>query len=138
VFVHTVTLLSQVLDRSGTPPLGGTVLTPKTGGSKVVDMSPVATPERISDFFLRLADDPALLDEHLHDPRATMAAAGLTPGQIDTVLRGDVDGLRQAVEEEIGADPARRHVVVTPRMTVHTPSPDDPEPPPPPPEPERR
>lgn len=94
-------------------------------------MSPVATPERLSDFFLRLADDPARLDEHTRDPRATMAAAGLTAEQIDTVLTGDVDRVREAVEAEVAADPVRRHVVVTPRMTLHTPTP-----PPEPPEPE--
>jgi hypothetical protein len=105
-------------------------------------MSPIQSSQRISDFFLRLADDPALLDAHAGDPRATMAAAGLTAEQIETVVQGGVLRVRETVEAEVAGDPLRRHLVVTPRMTVHTPTPDDDEPnppqPPPQPEPERR
>jgi hypothetical protein len=95
-------------------------------------MSQVANPPRLSDFFLRLADERALLDEHTRDPAPTMAAAGLTVEQIDTVLAGDVDRVREALEAEVTADPSRKHVVVTPRMTLHTPKPGPPDPPDPP------
>jgi hypothetical protein len=98
-------------------------------------VSQVVSPPRISDFFLRLADDPALLAEHGRDPRRTMTSAGLTRGQIEAVLNGDLDHVRQAVEAEVAADPLRRHVVVMPRMTTHTPKPPEPgepEPEPPP------
>lgn len=101
-------------------------------------MSRVAAPARISDFFLRLADEPALLAEHEHNPRRAMTGAGLTPGQIDTVLDGDVELVRQAVETEVAADPLRRHLVVVPRMTTLTPKPEpEPEPEPEPPHPQR-
>jgi hypothetical protein len=98
-------------------------------------MSQVVSPPRISDFFLRLADDPVLLAEHGRDPRRTMTSAGLTRGQIEAVLNGDLDHVRHAVEAEVAADPLRRHVVVMPRMTTHTPTPPEPgepEPEPPP------
>jgi hypothetical protein len=101
-------------------------------------MSQVVARPRISDFFLRLADDPALLAEHGRNPRRTMTSAGLTRGQIEAVLNGNLDRVRQTVEAEVAADPLRRHVVVMPRMTTHTPTPpepdepepDEPEPPP--------
>ena len=104
-------------------------------------MNPVQTPTRLADYFLRLADDAALMADQQRNPRATMAAAGLTEEQITRLLAGGIEGVRQAVESEIATDPLRRHVVTSPRMTVHTPTPDDGEPsppePPPQPEPER-
>lgn len=104
-------------------------------------MSPTATEPRLSDLFLRLAEEPALLDEHERDPRLSLTKAGFTDGQIASVLAGGIERVRQSIENEVAADPLRRHLVVTPRMTVHTPTPDDDEPsppqPPPQPEPER-
>ncbi len=110
-------------------------------GSKVAGTSPILLQPRLSDFFLRLADDPALLVEHERDPRRSLAAAGFTDEQITSLLDGGIEGVRQAVATDVEADPLRRHLVVAPRMTVHTPTPDDDEPPsptpPPQPDPER-
>src|SRR5437879_2359238 len=47
--------------------------------------------ERITDMFLRLAEDPALLSEFARDPRVALEASGLTDTQVATVLTGDAD-----------------------------------------------
>jgi hypothetical protein len=40
-------------------------------------MTTVAPEPRLSDFFLRLADKPSLLEAYERDPRTTLATAGL-------------------------------------------------------------
>jgi hypothetical protein len=93
-------------------------------------MTTVAPEPRLSDFFLRLADDPSLLDAYERDPRTTLAAAGLPDAQIDAVLAGP-DAVRTALETELTRDPALRRLIVTPRMTTEgpdEPEPDEPEP----------
>jgi hypothetical protein len=97
--------------------------------------------ERITDMFLRLAEDPALLSEFARDPRVALEAAGLTDTQVATVLTGDADTVRTAVADEVARDPVRRQILVAPRMTIYKPEPDsEPEPEPEPdsePEPEQ-
>ena len=101
-------------------------------------MGGVTSESRLSDFFLRLADDPALLGAYERDPRAALGAAGLRNAQVDAVLEGGHQSVREALEAELSADPLRRRLVTAPRMTAHTPvpEPDGPEPEPEPPEPE--
>lgn len=101
--------------------------------------------ERITDLFLRLAEDSALLSEFVRDPRVALEASGLNESQIETVLTGDADTVRAAVADEVVRDPVRRHIRVAPRMIVYPepePGPEpDPEPDPEPepePEPEER
>jgi hypothetical protein len=76
----------------------------------------------LSDFFVGLANDPAQLDAYERDPRAALLAAGLRNAQIDAVLRGGPERVREALEAELAADPLRRRLVTTPRMTAHTPT----------------
>lgn len=101
-------------------------------------MVPVAPAPRISDFFLRLGDDPDLLAEYGRDPGRTLAAHGLTAEQVEIVLAGDVQTVRRVVESEFATDPLRRRLVQTPRMVVHMePEPEaEPKPKPEPAEPE--
>jgi hypothetical protein len=117
--------------------VGAGLLTRARRGSMVAAeaMAATATTTRVSDFYLRLGDEPELLAEHIRDPEGTMAAAGLSSVQFRTVLAGDLEGVRSAVDEEFAADPVRRRQIVTPRMVIHTPQP-EPEPEPEPPEPE--
>ena len=79
-------------------------------------MTAVAPEPRLSDFFLRLADDPSLLERYERDPEAALAAAGMTHAQIDAVVRGGSDAVRSALETELAAEPALRRLVTAPRM----------------------
>jgi len=88
-------------------------------------MTAVAPEPRLSDFFLRLADDPSLLEAYERDPQTALAAAGLDT-QIDAVLGGP-DAVRAALETELASDPALRRLITTPRMSTE--GPEDPEPP---------
>jgi len=109
-------------------------------------MTSAATRERVSDLFLRLSDDPGLLADYCRDPEATMAGAGLSAEQIDTLLTGEPGRVRGLVDAEFAADLERRRLIVTPRMIIMTApdegedeeeGPEEPEPSPPEPEPER-
>ena len=55
-------------------------------------MTAVAPEPRLSDFYLRLADDPSLLEQYERDPEVALAAAGMTDAQIDAVLDGSERG----------------------------------------------
>jgi hypothetical protein len=105
-------------------------------------MTPGTTTSRVSDFFLRLSDDSSLLAEYGRDPKATMAAAGLSRKQIETVLAGTPQSVRDLIDAEFAADPARRRLIITPRMIImeepeEPEEPEKPEPERPEPEPER-
>jgi hypothetical protein len=92
-------------------------------------MTAVAPEPRLSDFFLRLADNPSLLDAYERDPQTTLATAGLGD-QIDAVLGGP-DAVRSALETELTRDPALRRLITEPRMSTEggdEPEPDEPEP----------
>ena len=78
-------------------------------------MTAVAPELRLSDFFLRLSDDPSLLEEYERDPQAALAAAGMTDAQIDAVLGGSA-AVRSALEDELAGEPALRRLVTAPRM----------------------
>ena len=103
-------------------------------------MSRTASPLRVSDFLLRLADEPALLDAHRRDPRSTLQAAGFADDVVASFLSGP-EGVAAIVNRELAADPQHRRLIVLPRMTLETtPAPDEPgpppQPPPPPPQPQ--
>jgi hypothetical protein len=78
-------------------------------------MTAVAPELRLSDFFLRLSDDPTLLEEYERDPAAALAAAGMSGAQIDAVLGGS-DAVCSALEAELAGEPALRRLVTAPRM----------------------
>ena len=80
-------------------------------------MTSVAPERRLSDFFLRLADHPSLLEAYERDPQTTLATAGLGDVQIDAVLGGP-DAVRSAVETELTNDPALRRLITAPRMST--------------------
>jgi hypothetical protein len=84
--------------------------------------------ERITDLFLRLAEDPALLSEFARDPQVALEASGLNESQVATVLTGDADTVRAAVADEVARDPFRRHIRVAPRMIVYPEPEPEPEP----------
>jgi hypothetical protein len=91
-------------------------------------MTTATSPTTVSDFLLRLSDDPELLVSQTHDPRATMASAGLSDEQIEAYLAGPAR-LRDSLDSELDRDPIRRRLVIRPRMTLHTPTPEpEPEP----------
>ncbi len=96
-------------------------------------MTAVAPEPRLSDFFLRLADDPSLLEAYERDPQTALAAAGLGKAQIDAVVGGP-DAVRSALETELTRNPALRRLITTPRMSTE--GPEDPEPEPDEPEPD--
>ena len=90
-------------------------------------MTSVAPERRLSDFFLRLADDPSMLEAYGRDPQATLTTAGLGDAQIDAVLGGP-NAVRSAVETELTNDPALRRLITVPRMSTEGPDePDDPD-----------
>jgi hypothetical protein len=79
-------------------------------------MSPVAEAKRITDFYLVLGDDQALLADYLRDPSAVLERSGLDDDAIATLLAGDPDAVRTAVSVEIASDPLRQRHAVRPRM----------------------
>jgi hypothetical protein len=96
-------------------------------------MSSVASEPRLSDFFLRLADDPSLLEAYERDPQATLSTAGLGDASIDAVSGGP-GAVRSALETELAREPALRRLITAPRMSTQ--GPEDPDEPPEPDEPD--
>ena len=90
-------------------------------------VSPVAEAKRITDFFVLLGEDQSLLTEFDRDPKSLLQASGLDDNAITTVLAGDSDAVRAAIEDEVARDPSRRRLVVAPRMMIFM-KPDEPEP----------
>lgn len=76
-------------------------------------MTSVAPEPRLSEFFLRLADDPSLLETYERDPQTALAAAGLGNAQIEAVLSGS-----EAVRSELAREPGLRRLVIEPRMST--------------------
>ena len=88
---------------------------------------PTASAPRLTDFYLRLADDPLLLEAYERDPRRVLADAGLAAAEIDAVLAGP-ERARAALDAEVSSDPELRRLFRTPRMTTmgpDRPRPDD-------------
>ena len=76
---------------------------------------PTASAPRLTDFYLRLADDPFLLEAYERDPRRALADAGLAATEIDAVLESP-DRVRAALDAEVSSYPDLRRLVVSPRM----------------------
>jgi hypothetical protein len=84
---------------------------------------PTASAPRLTEFYLRLADDPSLLEAYEQDPRRALADAGLATAEIDAVLESP-DRARAALDAELSCDPDLRRLVATPRMTTQKPDDD--------------
>jgi len=61
---------------------------------------------RLSEFFGRLAEDPALYNDYLTDPVATMRAAAIPEELISAVMQGNVKKLNKLFAQDSG------HVVI--------------------------
>jgi hypothetical protein len=85
---------------------------------------PTASATRLTEFYLRLADDPLLLEAYERDPRRVLADAGLAVAEIDAVLASP-DRARAALDAEVSSDPDLRRLFRTPRMTTMGPDDDD-------------
>jgi hypothetical protein len=85
---------------------------------------PTASAPRLTEFYLRLADDPSLLAAYERDPRRALADAGLATAEIDAVLASPARA-RAALDAEVSSDPDLRRLFRTPRMTTMGPDDDD-------------
>jgi hypothetical protein len=74
--------------------------------------------ERITDFFLRLGSDESLLADYTRDPRHGLESARLDQRSTATLLAGDLDTVRSAVEAEVARDTRLRRIVTAPRMMI--------------------
>ena len=84
---------------------------------------PTASAPRLTEFYLRLADDTSLLEAYERDPRGTLADAGFAAAEIDAILESP-DRARAALDAELSSDPDLRRLVATPRMTAQKPDDD--------------
>ena len=57
----------------------------------------------LAEFFARLADDPALYNDYITDPVATMRAAGIPEDLIAAVLQGNLRKLNKLFASEDAA-----------------------------------
>jgi hypothetical protein len=85
---------------------------------------PTASAPRLTELYLRLADDPSLLEAYERDPRRALADAGFASAEIDAVLESP-ERIRAALDAEVASHPDFRRLVVNPRMKTMTPEPDD-------------
>ena len=76
---------------------------------------PTASPPRLSELYLRLADDPSLLEAYERDPRGALADAGFAAAEIEAVLESP-ERARAALDAEVSSHPDLRRLVVSPRM----------------------
>ena len=78
---------------------------------------PTASAPRLTEFYLRLADDPLLLGAYERDPRRALADAGLAAADIDAVLASP-ERARTVLDAEVSSDPDLHRLFRTPRMTT--------------------
>jgi hypothetical protein len=76
---------------------------------------PTASAPRLTDLYLRLADDPSLLEAYERDPRRALADAGFASAEIEAVLESP-ERVRAALDAEVSSHPDLRRLVVSPRM----------------------
>ena len=76
---------------------------------------PTASAPRLTDLYLRLADDPSLLEAYERDPRGALADAGFASAEIEAVLESP-ERVRAALDAEVSSHPDLRRLVVSPRM----------------------
>ena len=62
-------------------------------------MSTVA-PSPVTDFYVRLGEDEALLEEFERDPQASLEGAGFSADALAVLLEGDLDTIRATVRDE--------------------------------------
>jgi hypothetical protein len=77
-------------------------------------MSTASAP-RLTELYLRLADDPSLLEAYERDPRGALADAGFAAAEIEAVLESP-ERARAALDAEVSSHPDLRRLVVSPRM----------------------
>ena len=77
-------------------------------------MSTASAP-RLTELYLRLADDPSLLEAYERDPRRALADAGFAAAEIEAVLESP-ERARAALDAEVSSHPDLRRLVVSPRM----------------------
>ena len=77
-------------------------------------MSTASAP-RLTELYLRLADDPSLLEAYERDPRRALADAGFASAEIEAVLESP-ERVRAALDAEVSSHPDLRRLVVSPRM----------------------
>ena len=82
-------------------------------------MSTASAP-RLTELYLRLADDPSLLEAYERDPRGALADAGFAVAEIDAILESP-DRARAALDAELSSDPDLRRFVSGPRPATHGP-----------------
>jgi hypothetical protein len=83
-------------------------------------MTQTAQKTGLTEFFLRLGEDRALLTEFERDAQRALVEAGLDGDQIAAVLHGGHKDVRLALEAELTRDPVWRHVLTPTRMTKPT------------------
>jgi hypothetical protein len=83
-------------------------------------MTQTAEKAGLTDFFLRLGEDPARLTAFERDPERELLAAGLAEDQIAAVLHGGHQDVRLALETELTRDPVWSRVLTPMRMTKPT------------------
>ena len=86
-------------------------------------MSTASAP-RLTDLYLRLADDPSLLEAYERDPRGALADAGFAAAEIEAVLESP-GRARAALDAEVSSHPDLRRLVVSPRMKTMVTEDDD-------------
>src|SRR5919108_3295117 len=86
-------------------------------------MSTASAP-RLTELYLRLADDPSLLEAYERDPRGALADAGFAAAEIEAVLESP-ERARAALDAEVSSHPDLRRLVVSPRMKTMVTEDDD-------------
>jgi hypothetical protein len=90
----------------------------------------MATAEHgLSDFLIRLGDDPDLFAEYVRDREGVLMREGLTPAERDAVLSGGLLEIRAAIRSE-DAGPEKRLTIMDPEPgeppTIMEPEPGEP------------
>jgi hypothetical protein len=63
---------------------------------------------RLTDLFLRLGEDEALLADYERDPAAVLAAHGIGAAAARAATEGDLEALRAEIADESRAEPRYR------------------------------
>jgi hypothetical protein len=87
-------------------------------------MPTAASRPRLTNLYLRLADDPSLLERFERDPRRALADAGFATVEIDALLESP-ERARAALDAELSSDADLLRLVTTPRMSTQGDDDDD-------------
>lgn len=69
---------------------------------------------RLTDLFLRLGDDEALLAEYERNPAAVLAAHGIGGAAAQAAAEGDLEGVRAVIADENRPQPRYRFEPASP------------------------